>query len=180
MYQPKFSQAKHDLKAMETEVMYSSSRIASKRVQAIEALKSVLAHVSGVKLAKINVVSPMAEETADIIAHVEIYGRNHTFACMVVPDVEPHMVRDAVMLFCDRAVRVADNATPVLIAHRFTAELMTLSRQIRAGLVDLQGNARIECGELFIACQNMNRVQAHQRPVREHATKSFAQSGAAA
>jgi hypothetical protein len=180
LHQPKLSQAKHDVQSNGEKIMYSTSRTASKRVQAIEALKTVLAHVSGVKLAKINVVSPMAEDTADIIAHVEIYGRNHTFACMVVPDAEPRVIRDSVMLFCDRAVRVADNATPVLIAQRFTAELMTLSRQIRAGLVDLQGNARIECGELFIACQNMNRVLAHQRPVREHAVKNFAQSGAAA
>jgi len=160
--------------------MYSANRTTSKRVQAIEALKSVLTHVSGVKLTKINVVSPLAEDTADIIAHVEIYGRSHTFACMVVPDAEPHVVRDSVLLFCDRAVRASDRATPVLIAQRFTAELQTLSREIRAGLVDLQGNARIECGELFIACQNTNRILAHQRPVREHEAKNLAHTGAAA
>jgi len=160
--------------------MYTTNRTITKRVQAVEALKTVLSHVSGVKLGTINMVSPVAEEAADIVAHVQIYGRHHTLACMVVPDAEPHIVRDSVMQFCDRAVRGADNATPILIAQRFTPELQILSREIRAGLIDLQGNARIECGEMFIACQNTNRVLAHQRPVRESASRDLAHTGAAA
>jgi len=160
--------------------MQTQGRSEMKRTRAIEALKSVLTHVSGVKLRTIEAESISAEQCAEIIAHVDIYGRKHTLACMMVSNDEPQHVRDSVMVFCDRTVRVADNATPVLIASRVSSDLQSLCRETRAGMMDLEGNARIEFGDVFIACQHLSRHSSHRSALRDPAAKDPAHGGAAA
>lgn len=152
----------------------------SKRMRAVEALKSVLTHVSGVKLKTIDVDAKQIETVTDIVAHVEVYGRAHTLACMLVSSDEPQQNRESILDFCNRALHGANNAIPVLIASRLSSDLQELGRETSAGILDLEGNARIEVGEAFIACHQLGRPGTHRKAPRVHAVKSSAHAGAAA
>ena len=152
----------------------------SKRMRAVEALKSVLTHVSGVKLKTIDVDATQIESVIDIVAQIEVYGRAHTLACMLVSSDEPQQSRETILDFCSRALHGANSATPVLIAPRLSFDIQELGRETRAGVLDLEGNARIEVGEAFIACQQVSRPQTHRKAPRVHSVKSSAHAGAAA
>ena len=153
-------------------------QVESKRMRAIEALKSVLTRVSGVKLK--NIDTQELESVTDIIAQVEVYGRAHTLACMLVSNDEPQQARESILDFCGRTMNVANNATPVLIAQRLSSDLQRLGRETKAGVLDLEGNARIEVGEAFIACQHVSRPETLRKVPRIHASKGSARAGAAA
>jgi hypothetical protein len=166
----------------------------SKRMRAVEALKSVLTHVSGVKLKTIDVDAQQIESVIDIVAQVEVYGRAHTLACMLVSNDQPQQTRESILEFCSRSLTRAKNATPVLIAQRLSSDLQKLGRETNAGVLDLEGNARIELGEAFIACQQVSRLDAQlsrpetqlsrpetqRKPPRAHAVKGSPHAGAAA
>jgi hypothetical protein len=161
--------------------MQTHGRMESKKMRAAEALKAALTHVSGVKLRNIEVEPLRSEQNIDIVAHIEIYGHSHTLACILLPNEKPEQVRQTVAGFCDRTLKVAGNATPVLIAPKSSAYLQKLCRESRAGMLDLAGNARIELGDVFIACHHVvARSDAHQRAARERALKGPAHGGAAA
>ena len=160
--------------------MQMLERSESKRMRAVEALRSVLTHVSGVKLKTIDVDSKQIETVIDIVAQVEVYGRAHTLACMLVSSDEPQQTRETILDFCNRALNGANNAIPVLIAPRLSSDLQRLGRETRAGVLDLEGNARIEVGEAFIACQQVSRPETHRKAPRVHSVKSTAHAGAAA
>ena len=106
--------------------MQTQGRTESKRMRAIEALKSVLTNVSGVKLRHLEVDSLIIQQDVDILAQVDVYGHSHTLACMLVPNDDPQQVRDSVVCFCDRAMKMGPDATPVLIAPKISSELQRL------------------------------------------------------
>ena len=106
--------------------------------------------------------------------------RAHTLACMLVSSDDPQPGRESIMNFCGRALQVADNATPVLIAQRLSSDLQRLGRETKTGVLDLEGNARIEVGEAFIACQQLSRPEAQRKAPRAHSVKGSAHAGAAA
>lgn len=162
------------------QIMQMLEQTESKRMRAVEALRSVLTHVSGVKLKAIDVDPTHIESVIDIVAQVEVYGRSHTLACMLVSSDEPQQTRETILDFCSRALHNTENATPVLIAPRLSSDLQKLSRETKAGVLDLEGNARIEVGEAFIACQQLSRPETHRKAPRMHAVKSSAHAGAAA
>jgi len=146
----------------------------SRRTLAIEALKSVLTHVSGVKLKNIDVdTKQQLESVIDIIAQIEVYGHAHTLACMLVSSDEPQPARESILDFCERTLKGAAGATPVLIAPRLSTDLQRLARGTNAGVLDLAGNARIELGETFIACQHVSRpvITVQRKAPRVQAAK---------
>jgi len=166
-----------EAKAMEQR-MQMLEQTESKRMRAIEALKSVLTRVSGVKL--MNIDTHELESVIDIVAQVEVYGRAHTLACMLVSSDEPQQERESILNFCGRTLTDANNATPVLIAQRLSTDLQRLGRETKAGVLDLEGNARIELGETFIACQHMSQPEPQRKAPRIHPVKRSPHAGAAA
>jgi hypothetical protein len=160
--------------------MQAHSRSESRKCRAIEALKSTLLRVSGVKVKEIDCIGVFQEGEIEILAQVEIYGRSHTLACMMVPNERPELVRKSVLGFCHRATDAASDTTPVLIAPRISSGLQRLCREIKAGMIDLQGNARLEIGEIFIACQQVSQAAAQRKTPAPHIAHAPAQTGAAA
>ncbi len=161
--------------------MQIHSRSESRKFQAIEALKSALLRASGVRIKEIEPIGVFeAGREIEILAQVEIYGRSHTLACMLVPNDRPEQVRDSVLDFCRRTTNAAGDTTPVLIALRTSAALQRLCREIKAGMIDLQGNARLEIGELFIACQQVSHPIEQRKTPRPHMTDAPVRAGAAA
>lgn len=137
--------------------MYS---LPSSKTRAADALKSVLHQVSGIRVKEIHFNTSDLDSKIDMLASVEIYGRRHALACKVVAADDLHPNSDSLGAFCEHAAKVCANATPVLIAPRLSEEMRGLCRELRTCFLDLDGNARLEIGDFFIARQHL--------PVREH------------
>ena len=147
--------------------MQTQGRMELKRMRAVEALKSVLTHASGVKLRSIDAEPSKTCSDVDIVVRIEVYGHNHTLACMLLPNDGPEQIHDSLAGFCDRAVTISKDATPILITPRLSADLQKLCREKCVGVLDLRGNARLELGDVFIACQQV----CHQKPQRKTPTR---------
>jgi hypothetical protein len=119
-------------------------------VRASEALKALLEQVSAIRLKEMKHEPPARGRTAEILVHIDIYGRSHTLTCKVNPDTRPSKVRASLKKLQDSAAHLAGKATPVLIAPYLSPEAQTLCKESHAGFLDLEGNARLSLGEVFI------------------------------
>ncbi len=123
--------------------------------RATEALKSLLEQVSAVKLKEMKRESGARGRAAEILAHIDIYGHSHTLACEVNADARPSKVRASIKKLQDCAAHLAGETTLVLIAPYLSPEAQTLCKQSHAGFLDLEGNARLSVGEVFIGKRSM-------------------------
>jgi hypothetical protein len=126
-------------------------------VRAAEALKSLLEEVSGVKLKEMKRQSPAHGLAAEILAHIDIHGHSHTLACEVNADTRPSKVRASIKKLQDCAAHLAGETTPVLIAPYLSPEAQALCKESHAGFLDLEGNARLSLGEVFIGKRSMRQ-----------------------
>lgn len=123
--------------------------------RAAEALTSVLHGVSQVKIKAMDLETPRADLKVDILAHVDVHGHSHTLMCKVRASGRPDHVRMALQEFQVNAGQFAANATPVLIAPHFSEESQALCRACKAGFLDLEGNARLDLGDVFIGKRSL-------------------------
>ena len=124
-------------------------------VRAAEALRSLLEEVSAVKLKEMKRESPACGRAAEILALIDIYGHSHTLACEVNADPRPSMVRASLRKLRDYASHLAGETTPVLIAPYLSPEAQTLCKESHAGFLDLEGNARLSLGQVFIGKRSL-------------------------
>jgi hypothetical protein len=129
--------------------------IQSARNRSVEALKAVLFQVSQVKLKHIDTDSPRPDLRVDILAHVEVHGHSHMLVCKVEASGRPDLVRVALEELRSDTAQFAGNATPVLIAPRVSAEAQALCMANAAGFLDLEGNARLHLGDVFIGKRSL-------------------------
>ena len=123
--------------------------------RAAEALKSLQEQVSAVKLKDMKREPPARGRATEILAHIDIHGHSHTLACEVNADTRPSKVRASIKKLQDCAANLAGEATPVLIAPYLSPEAQALCKQSHAGFLDLEGNARLSVGEVFIGKRSM-------------------------
>ncbi|MGC1461386.1 MAG: hypothetical protein WA802_04240 [Terracidiphilus sp.] len=129
------------------------------RGRAAEALKVVLHQVSQIKLKGMDVDSPRPDLRVDILAHVDVHGKSHTLVCKVRASGRPEHVRMALEEFQGDAAQFSRDATPVLIVPSCSEESRALCRESKAGFLDLEGNARIDLGEVFIGKRSLPLVR---------------------
>lgn len=123
------------------------------RSRAAEALKAVLCQVSQVKLKDIDLPNP--DLKIDIVAHVDVHGHRRALVCSVNASGRPEHVLVALDELQSFADQFEGDATPVIIAPHFSEEAKALCGEKRAGFLDLDGNARLDLGEVFI-CRRMS------------------------
>jgi hypothetical protein len=117
--------------------------------RATEALKGILEQLSAVKLKGIQRQAPAHRHA--ILVQVDVYGHSHTLSCEVNSDTHPSKVRTSLKKLQDYAAHVAGRATPVLIAPHLSPEAQALCKEGHISFLDLEGNARLTLGEVFIA-----------------------------
>jgi hypothetical protein len=115
--------------------------------RAAEALKTLLGQVSAIKLTELTHQASAAGHGTELLAQVDVYGHNHTLTCEIESDVAPEHLRQSL-----RGLRDGD-ATPLVIAQHLSPEAQAVCKQNHAGFLDLEGNARLTLGELFIGTQ---------------------------
>jgi len=123
--------------------------------RATEALRSLLEEVSAVKLKEMKRESPARGRATEILALIDIYGHSHTLACEVNADTRPSMVRASLRKLRACASHLAGETTLVLIAPYLSPEAQTLCKESHAGFLDLEGNARLSLGQVFIGKRSM-------------------------
>jgi hypothetical protein len=115
--------------------------------RAAEALKALLGQLSGIKLKELKRASHASGRAVEIRAQVDVFGHNHTLACEVSADATPDRLRKTLRSRNDGDIR---QATPVIIAPYLSPEAQDLCKRNHAGFLDLEGNARLALGEVFI------------------------------
>jgi hypothetical protein len=149
-----------EMNTMKTNRLKSSSDDLENR--ATEALRALLAQVSVIKLKEIR-----HQSKGPMIACVEVLGHSYTLACEIKLAGEGESLRNALrelrndLSCCDGA------ATPVLIAPHFSPEAQALCKESATGYLDLEGNARLALGEVFIGKRSMPCRAAERRGANE-------------
>jgi hypothetical protein len=123
--------------------------------RATEALKSLLEQVSAVKLKEMKREPPARGRAAEFLALIDVYGHSHTLACEVNADTRPSKVRASLRKLEESAAHLAGDSTLVFIAPFLSPEAQALCKQSHAGFLDLEGNARLSLGEVFIGKRSM-------------------------
>jgi hypothetical protein len=150
---------------LKKETLMKTDRAANElEIRAAEALKSLLEQVSAVKLKEMKRESGVRGRTAEvathILAHIDIYGHSHTLACEVNADTRPSKVRASIKKLQDCTAHLAGDTTPVLIAPYLSPEAQALCKESHAGFLDLEGNARLSLGEVFIGKRSLRQQPA--------------------
>lgn len=120
------------------------------RIRATEALRALLAEVSGTKVREISTPSADAGTGNAFLASVDVYGHHHMLACEIASDEQPANLRTQLEELCSSIASTHTAATPVIIAQHISDEARAVCKESHAGFLDLDGNARIALGEVFI------------------------------
>ncbi len=136
-------------------------------LQAAEALRLLLEEVPAIKILDIQMQGTHdADEGADLIARLDASGRRHTLVCEVKSNGQPRHVRSALLQLRDYVERRANGAVPVFIAPYLSATAQVLCREYDVGFVDLEGNARLVFGGVFIDRQVASKPAVERRGLR--------------
>ena len=119
-------------------------------LRAAEALRALLEQVSAIKLKEMKRESQGRGRAAEILAHIDVYGHSRTLACEVKAKADPSNLRDVLRELHQNAAHLSGDATPVLIAPYLSPEAQALCNENHAAFLDLEGNARLALGEVFI------------------------------
>ncbi|HUA99652.1 MAG TPA: hypothetical protein VMA34_15075 [Terracidiphilus sp.] len=122
--------------------------------KATSALRALLRQVSAIELREMKCQSDSTGHHVDILARVGVYGQGHTLACKVASSGQLRSVRKALRDLHSGAARIA-NATPVFIAPYLSPEAQALCAASQTGFLDLEENASLVLGEVFIAKRSM-------------------------
>lgn len=125
--------------------------------RAREALKAVLHQVSTIELKGMEMKAPETHRQTDFVAHIGVLGRNHTLTCKVTASGEARAVRKALRELQEDSAQLSGETTPVFIAPYLSPEARALCIEAKTGFVDLEDNARLFLGEVFIGKRSLPR-----------------------
>lgn len=127
-------------------------------LRAIDALRALLGQVSVIKVKEIR-----RAPKGPVVACLEVLGHKHLLACEIEMNTRPESLRSALDELCKEAASCADSATPLIIAPFLSPEAQALCKERSASYLDLEGNARVAVGEVFISKRSLQRA-AHRAP----------------
>lgn len=131
---------------------------------ASEALRELLASVSVVDHVELR--RPETGGNVDLEVRLRVAGRTHTLICAVHAYGQPRHAR-VVMLRLQAEVQQRNNAvTPLFIAPYLSPEVRSICRAEKMGFMDLEGNAWLTFGSVFIERQVATKPAAERRELR--------------
>ncbi len=134
--------------------------------QAVDALRLLLEQVPAIKLLDIEHETLTPDHGVDIAVHIEVSGRQHALVCEVKSSGQPRHVRLALLQLRDFVANQAKDVTPVFIAPYLSPEAQALCREQEVGYLDLEGNARLIFGGVFIERQVASKPAVARRELR--------------
>ncbi len=131
--------------------------------RAAVALKALLGQISAVNIHELKSAPRAHGDCVEIMASLDVYGHKHTLACAVHADASPGKIRASLGRLQELAAHQAGQTTPVLIAPYLSPEAQALCKENHAGFLDLEGNARLNMGEVFIGKRSLHNDSSDER-----------------
>jgi len=130
--------------------------------RAAAALTATLAEISTVKVKEIRHEAAKAGRESSLMVHVDVFGRRHILTCEIHTDGQPQNLIPALEELCARTAQREEHAMPIVIAPYLSPEAQALCKQSKMSFVDLEGNARLALGEIFIVKQTLPHRSQHR------------------
>jgi hypothetical protein len=131
-------------------------------MSAAAALKAALAEVSTIKVREIRHEPSQPGRDSRLEICVELFGQRHTLTCGIDADGEPQQVRSLLVALRTSGTQRDHEAMPIIFAPSLSLESQALCKESQAGFVDLEGNARLALGEVFIVRHTLPQRNQHR------------------
>lgn len=133
---------------------------------AAEGLKALLQEIPVVRLRSLEIESPAQDQRVDLLASVDLAGEHYVLVCEAKQSGQPRYIRDAIYQLRDYLREFPKQATPVVIAPYLSPESRKLCLQNEVSFLDLEGNARLVFGTVFIDRVRSNKPAPELRELR--------------
>lgn len=134
--------------------------------RAVEALRGLLEKIPILQVQSIEASAVAGNEQPDLIAQLLVKGRPHQLVCGLRSNGQPRYARSALLELRNYMTHRAPQATPVFIAPYISPAVRQLCEEQGVGYLDLEGNARIAFGGVFIERTVADKPVAHQRELK--------------
>ena len=128
-----------------------------------EALRALLERIPILQLEGIDAGAVSGDWEPDLIARMLVNGRQHLLVCEYKQNAQPRHARAALLELRNYVAHRAPEATPVFIAPYISPAVGRLCEENSVGYLDLEGNARIAFGGVFIERMVASKPAAEQR-----------------
>ena len=132
--------------------------------EAREAIQAVLRQVSTIEIKGTEMKVPDASWEMNFVHRIGVLNCNQALACRVAPSGDALTVRKALREVQQNSATCFDGSIPVIIAPYLSSEMRALCTENKIGYVDLEGNARLLLGEVFISKRSLSR-RDHQAAI---------------
>jgi len=119
-------------------------------MRAVQELKTLLRQLSSIKLREVDLQSQGCEHKIDILAHIDVLGHSYLLTCGLIADGTPHQVRKGLDELHRKIGHFREKTIPVVIVPHLSQEVQALCGERNTGYLDMEGNARLVVGEVFI------------------------------
>lgn len=131
-----------------------------------EALRRLLEKVPILQIEDIVFEAVSDRWEPDLIAQLLVDGRRHMLICEYKSNGQPRYARPALLELRDYVAQRAPQATPVFIAPYISPAVRQLCEEKGVGYLDLEGNARIAFGGVFIERRVADMPVAERRELK--------------
>lgn len=131
-----------------------------------EALRGLLAKIPILQIDGIDTEAVSGDWAPGLIVQLLVDGRPHRLICEYKPNGQPRYARSALLELQNYVAHQAPEATPVFIAPYISPTVRQLCEEKGVGYLDLEGNARITFGGVFIERIVANKPAAEQRELK--------------
>ncbi len=131
-----------------------------------EALRGLLEKIPILQVKGIDAEAVSGEWEPDFIARLLVDGRSHQLICEYKSSGQPRYARTALLELQNYVAHRAPQATPVFIAPYISPAVRQLCKEKGVGYLDLEGNARIAFGGVFIERIVADKPVAQQRELK--------------
>jgi hypothetical protein len=131
-----------------------------------EALRELLEKIPILQVKGIDTEVASGDWEPDLIARLLVDGQQHQLVCEYKSNGQPRYARSALLELRHYIAHRAPQATPVFIAPYLSQAVRQMCEEQGVGYLDLEGNARIAFGGVFIERMVADKPVAQQRELK--------------
>lgn len=134
--------------------------------RAAEALRRLLENIPILHVEGIDAEAVSGDWEPDLIARLVVDGNRHLLICEYKSSGQPRFARSALLELRNYVAQRAPEATPVFIAPYISPAVRQMCEERGVGYLDLEGNARIAFGGVFIERMVTDKPVVEQRELK--------------
>lgn len=134
--------------------------------RAAEALRRLLDNVPILQVEGIETEAVSGDWEPDMIARLLVDGRQHMLVCECKSNGQPRYARSALLELLNYVAQRAPLATPIFIAPYISTAVRQMCVEKGVGYLDLEGNARIAFGSVFVERMVADKPAIEQRELK--------------